>query len=109
MRLPTRLEATALIRRVESEGGFATVLAKGEPDAGSLLIVVAERGAQARAYERMPQLDGTRKWVLSKTEDSQDPQAFAAYLNRRSEQDGDLWIIELDVHQGERFIDDLTY
>ncbi|MET1756902.1 DUF1491 family protein [Novosphingobium sp. RD2P27] len=109
MRLPTHLEVAALIRRVETAGGFATVLTKGERDAGTLLVVLVERGANARVYERLPQLDGSRKWSLAKAQNPQDPHELAGYLNRRGMQDPDLWIIELDVRDGERFVDELAY
>ena len=103
-RLPAHLEVAGLLRRVQQEGGFATVLAKGEADAGTILIVLADRDAPQRAFERMPQLDGTRAWTCSRTADPQDPFAFGEWLDRRRRQDQDLWIIELDVPQGERFI-----
>jgi hypothetical protein len=108
MRLPTHLQVSALIRRVQGEGGFATVVARGERDAGTLLVVLTDRGALSTAYERMPQADGTRRWALSRSQAANEPEAFEAYLARRQSQDPDLWIIELDVREGERFIDDLA-
>lgn len=108
MRLPTHLQVSALIRRVQGEGGFATVLAKGERDAGTLLVVLTDRGALSTAYERMPQADGTREWSASKVQKADDPHAFGEYLARRQSQDPDLWAVELDVRNGERFIADLT-
>ena len=103
-RLPAHVEVTGLIRAVEAAGGFATVLAKGERDAGTLLVICCERGTQARAFERMPQLDGTRKWVLTKTQDTDNPSEFTEYCDRRRRQDSDLWLVELDIANGERFI-----
>ncbi|AXB75195.1 DUF1491 family protein [Novosphingobium sp. P6W] len=103
-RLPAHLEVSALIRQVNAEGGFAAVLAKGERDAGTILVVLAHNGAASRLFERMPELDGTRPWRCSRTQDSQDPFAFQDYLDRRKAQDPDMWIVELDVAKGERFI-----
>jgi hypothetical protein len=103
-RLPAALEVSALTRQVAAAGGFATVVAKGEPDSGSILVVIMEKGADARVYERMPQADGTRVWHLAKRDDRLNPQDFPDYLARRRAQDRDLWIIELDIPQGERFI-----
>ena len=104
VRLPTHLIVNALIRRVQGEGGFVTVLASGERDAGTLLVVLTEGGANSRVYERMPQADGTRSWVLSRQENSDDKREFSEYLTRRSEQDPDVWVVELDIRNGERFI-----
>ena len=103
-RLPATLEVSALCRRVSAEGGFATVLHKGEADAGTLLVVLTEKGSLARVFERMPQSDGTRHWQCARQQESDDGGAFADYLARRSTQDPDVWIIELDVADGERFI-----
>jgi hypothetical protein len=103
-RLPAHIEVSGLLRRVQQEGGFATVLAKGEPDAGTILIVLADRDAPPRAFERMPMADGTRGWNLSRAADPADPSGFQEWLDRRRSQDQDLWIIELDIPQGERFI-----
>ena len=61
-RLPAHIEVGGLLRQVQAEGGFATVLAKGEREAGTILVVICEGGAHARAYERMPQVDGRRAW-----------------------------------------------
>lgn len=108
MRLPTHLQVSALIRRVQGEGGFATVLAKGERDAGTLLVVLTDRGALSTAYERMPQANGTREWSISRVQSADDPHAFGEYLARRQAQDPDLWVVELDIRDGERFIADLA-
>ena len=103
-RLPAHLEVSGLIRAVQAEGGFATVLAKGERDAGTLMIICCENGTKLRAYERMPKLDGTRDWVLSKEQDIDNPMEFADFLARRKHQDSDIWILELDIANAERFI-----
>lgn len=103
-RLPAHVEVGGLIRLVQGEGGFATVLHKGEPDAGTICVVTIERGGIARAWERMPQADGTRQWQVSKTQDAENKHDFDDFLNRRTRQDPDLWIVELDIANGERFI-----
>jgi hypothetical protein len=103
-RLPAALEVSALTRQVSAAGGFAMVLARGEPDSGAILVVLMENGANSRVYERMPQADGSRTWHLAKRQDHVNPQEFNDYLTRRRTQDSDLWIVELDVAQGERFI-----
>ena len=104
MRLPTHVEVTGLIRAVQVAGGFAAVLAKGERDAGTLLVVAVENGANARLYERMPNLDGERTFVLTRTQDGDKPMEFQDYLARRERQDSDCWILELDIANPERFI-----
>lgn len=103
-RLPTRLEVGALIRLAQNGGGFAAVLKSGDDSAGSILLVLTENGSNPRVYERMPQVDGSRAWHCSKTEDIENKQEFLDYLDRRGLQDRDLWIVELDIANGERLI-----
>ena len=103
-RLPARLEVSGLVRMVEAAGGFAMVLAKGEADAGTILVVLVESGGNQRLFERMPQVDGSRRWTLVKSEDVDSKEQISEYLSRRKQQDRDLWILELDIPHGERFI-----
>jgi hypothetical protein len=104
-RLPAHLEVSGMLRAVEAAGGFATVIAKGERDAGTLVVTCCESGKNYRAYERMPRPDGTRGWSLAKSQDPENPVGFGEWLDRRRRQDSDLWILELDVPDAERFID----
>ena len=104
-RLPAHIEVSGIIRAVEAAGGFATVLAKGEKDAGTLLVVCVANREPAKLYERMPQLDGSRRFELTRTENTENKKEFSDYLARRRAQDGDIWIVELDIADGERFID----
>ncbi len=103
-RLPAHLEVAGLLRLAESLGGFGMVLEKGERDAGTILLVTIFRGAPARLYERMPQPGGNRRFVLSREEETENKQEFSSYLARRKRQDGDLWLIEVDIADRERFI-----
>jgi hypothetical protein len=103
-RLPAHLEVSGLIREVDAAGGFATVIKKGERDAGTILVICCENGTNSRLYERMPQLDGSRKWTLSKVQDPENPSDFSDYCDRRKRQDADVWILELDIENCERFI-----
>ena len=103
-RLPAALEVAALIRQVQTAGGFAAVLAKGEPDSGAILLVLAGPGRAPAACERMPRPDGERIWRITRNQDPENAQDFVNYLERRRAQDGDLWIVELDIAAAERFV-----
>lgn len=93
-----------MVRAVEAAGGFAAVLHKGEREAGTILVVLAERGANLRLFERMPSAEQGRSWHCTRQQDPERPEEFGEYLARRSSSDPDLWIIELDIADGERFI-----
>jgi hypothetical protein len=103
-RLPAHLEVAALLRQVGAEGGFATVIRKGERDAGSILVALCHNGAQMRLFERFPDHSGHRVWTRIGPQDTDNQHEIGEYLTRRGAQDPDLWIIELDIADGERFI-----
>ncbi len=103
-RLPAHIEVSGLIRAVEQAGGFATVIARGERDAGTLLVVCCAKGGPATLYERLPQPDGARVWTATRSQDIENAREIWDYLDRRKRQDNDLWIVELDVPEWERFI-----
>jgi len=103
-RLPAHLEVSGLIRQANAAGGFAMVLRKGERDAGTILVVLLENGRNARLFERIPQANGARKWTCTRQENPENKQDFAEYWARRGDRDPDLWVVELDVAQGERLI-----
>lgn len=102
-RLPTHLEIAGLIRAVESQGGFATVLAKGERDAGTILLVTTGPSDPTKLHERMPERDGSRRFSVTRELDPDNPQEFNDYLTKRRRLDPDIWILELDIAGAERF------
>ena len=103
-RLPAHVEVNGLIRAVEAAGGFATVLARGERDAGTVLLVTIGHGQPACLFERMPRPDGSRPFIAAKRENTENPHEFSEYLERRRRQDPDVWLVELDIPDPERFI-----
>ena len=107
-RLPAHLEIGGLIRSVNAAGGFGTIIKKGERDAGTFLVLCCENGTNGRLYERMPQPDGARKWTLIRSQDPDKPQELSEYCTRRGSQDHDLWIVELDITDGETFLNDMA-
>jgi hypothetical protein len=80
------------------------VLKKGEREAGTIVVVLAEKGANVRLFERIPDAEGGRIWHCTKAQEAENSQEFNEYLARRTARDPDLWIIELDIANGERFI-----
>ena len=107
-RLPSGLEASALVRRAEADGDFATILRKGDPDRGSLLLVIASRGRHVTCLERMLSPDGNYRWNQTGPADSESSGDLVDFLARRTRFDEDLWLIELDIALPERFIAETT-
>ena len=61
-RLASSVLVSALLRRAEAEGGFGAVLAKGDPTAGAIAVILAEKGRKACFLERLLQPDGSYAW-----------------------------------------------
>jgi len=102
-RLPSAMLVSALVRRVQAEGGHATILARGEADAGAILFAAAERGRISGLFERVLDIDGVYQWAPCGPQTSEKEAEFSDYLDRRIARDPDLWVIELDIADAERF------
>jgi hypothetical protein len=107
-RLPAHVEASALIRRVEVEGGFATILKRGDPDRGSLILLVASRGRHQACLERQLVPDGSYRWQRVGPMANAGAQTLADWSQKRRKFDEDSWLIELDIAEPERFIAEMA-
>ena len=95
-RLTSALLVSALLRKLQSEGGMGAVLAKGDETAGALLLIFSDRGAASAMRERGLFADGTPGWIKTGPGNPADADALTAYLERRRSIDPDLWIVELE-------------
>lgn len=102
-RIAASVMASALIRKAECDGGFGAVLAKGDPTAGSILVILLEKGTDPRLFERLLQPDGAYAWIDGGSLSLEDPRQVPEFIARRRRFDPDLWIIELDIPSAERF------
>lgn len=107
-RLPARLEVSGLVRRIETEGGYATILHKGDADGGSLLLIVSSRGRYVASLERVLGATGAYEWRSAGPAESAGSDDLRAFLAKRTRFDPDLWIVELDIAEPERFIAETT-
>jgi hypothetical protein len=107
-RLASSVLVSALIRRAEAEGGFAAVLARGDVNAGSIVLVLLEKGRNPRIFERILQADGEYGWVPSATRPSGESEEVPDFIARRRRFDPDLWVLELDIPSVERFADEMN-
>ena len=101
-RLASSVLVSALLRRADAQGGFGAVIAKGDPTAGAIAVILAERGRKACFLERLLQVDGSYAWESARQE-IENEQEFQKFLDRRRSVDRDLWILELDIPSAERF------
>lgn len=106
-RLSSQVLVSSLLRRAEAGGGFGAVLARGDATAGAVMVILTERGARTALLERLLQPDGSYAWRES-GQAGADAAAFRAMLDRRRKSDPDLWLVELDVADAERFAAEMS-
>ncbi len=107
-RLPAKLEASSLLRRAEVEGGFGTIIARGDPDRGALILLIAQRGTHFGCLERGLGASGAYAWQMVGPGPGASDIEVRDWSQKRRSNDPDLWLIELDVALPERFIAETT-
>jgi hypothetical protein len=107
-RLASSVLASALLRLAEAQGGFGAVLAKGDATAGSILVILLEKGGNPRIFERILQAGGDYAWAAAAFGASAGESEVPSFVARRRRFDPDLWVLELDIPSAERFADEMN-
>ncbi|WP_293827691.1 DUF1491 family protein [uncultured Brevundimonas sp.] len=103
MLLSSDLWVSALIRRAQIEGAYATVVKKGDDRAGSVIVKAYDTSTRtARLFTEAFGPDGDRLWIQPVTSDSESE--LDAYIARQRGYDPDLWVVEIEDRQGRHFI-----
>ena len=103
-RLPAHVEVGAIMRSVEADGGFATVLRKGDPDRGALILILQKRGEFCGILERQLGPNFTYDWDFRAAEPDPSSIPLSDLIASKARFDADSWLIELDIAEPERFI-----
>jgi hypothetical protein len=103
----TGLLVSALIRRIEAEGGSAMVIAKGDAIAGAILLLLADRGIPGGMLERVWRFEGGHGLDFVGPTDPDKVDAMTDYVARRRRSDPDLWAVELDHPEARRIAEEM--
>lgn len=101
-RLTSQFRVSALQKLAEADGGFATLLHKGDPTSGAILLVGQIKGRNPVLFERYPALDGSLIWHAITLPLGGVEEEITKYWKSRTSRDPDLWVLELDVASKER-------
>lgn len=100
MRLKSSIFVSALVRRLHSQGGFATVLNKGAEEAGAIFVVLLKPAGKADLYGPAPQAvfsdDGLSERLFEQLLADADPISIDEMLEKQKRFDPDCWIVELE-------------
>ena len=102
-RLTSIMLVSAMVRRVNSAGGAAVVAARGDATAGSILLICLEKGRLSSYRERLLTANGSYRWEMVGPSADSDTGAGDSWIARRRQRDPDLWVVELDIPNAERF------
>ena len=98
--LSTDLWIQAHVRRCAVDGIGATVVRKGDPVGGAVLVKLYLAGQGCRVMTRMTGPDGEPGWMAA-LGGNLVPEAEAdAYIARQITYDSDLWVLEVDDPKG---------
>ncbi|WP_311029204.1 DUF1491 family protein [Mesorhizobium koreense] len=101
MRVTSDLWVSALLRRVQSAGGFGAVLRRGASEAGAIFIVSRSRLGEVTLYGPAPQVayeEGKpQERGFSEMLGPADDAAIEAKLEKERRFDPDLWVVEIET------------
>jgi hypothetical protein len=104
-RLKSGIWVKALIRRCDIAAIGVAVAARGDADAGAILLKLNGRdgGCTVLAQTRRP--DGTLVWMRATGPEPVAEAEVDAYVTRQRGRDPDLWVVEIDSANVDALID----
>ena len=104
-RLKSGIWVRALIRRCDLAAIGVAVIARGDPDAGAILLKLIARKGGCSVLAQARGMDGESLWMRA-TGPAAVPEADAdSYIARQRQRDPDLWVVEIDGAAPETVID----
>lgn len=108
-RLPTHIWVAALLKRAHNEGAFATLAKRGDEARGTVIVRLVMASAHHVLLIPEHRLDGQMGFTVYKadyksTDPCTDPQMIDRYLDKQSNIDPDLWIIDIEGSKGAHFL-----
>jgi len=105
-RLKSSIQVQALVRCCDIKTIGVAVTARGDPDAGAILVKLCGRGGGATVLAQTRRADGTLGWLRA-TGAALVAEADAdAYIARQRQRDPDLWVVEIETVAPDTVLDD---
>jgi hypothetical protein len=100
MGLTTGLWVTAQVRLCDRAFVPATVVRRGDPDVGTVLIKLNRFEDGVTVYAQASTLDGEPAWSRGSGPKPVTEAEADAYIARQVERDPDVWVIEIEDRKG---------
>lgn len=104
------LTLTAQLRMIAARGDFYTVVHRGDPDSGLIILKWRMRQTLSLYTQERDFDDGVLKWRrvpdhapgasgMTGSDDSLDESAIDAYITRATTRDPDVWVVEIETRE----------
>lgn len=100
-RLPTHIWVDGWLRRCTAEGIPYVVIQKGERMGGTVMIKLYCPPGECRLLSQIRNLEGGLEWYQPHKEETLDEIEASARIKRATENDPDLWVIEVETRDGQ--------
>lgn len=94
----------AIRRNATAAGAFATVMEKGDPDAGAVFVLRSWLDGRYRIFGQVRDGEGNPGWRSSKPGEYVDYQAVQEYISRQKGFDPDIWLVEIEDRSDALFL-----
>ncbi len=104
-RLKSGIWVQALIRRCDLAAVAVAVVAKGDGDAGAILLKLSGREGDNTVLAQARRADGAAVWMRATGPAPVSDAEADAYIARQRGRDPDLWVIEIESTAPDRLLD----
>jgi hypothetical protein len=104
-RLKSGLRVKALIRRCDLAAIGVAVVARGDADAGAILLKLNGRDAGCSVLAEARRPDGSAVWLRASGAEPVPETDADAYIARQRGRDPDIWVVEIDSAAAEPLLD----
>ena len=104
-RIPTHIWIGAQISNLNLSGTPVMVLKKGEANSGLVVVKLNMLGEGFRVYTQARDMDGVMGWMAVLKGAVVEEAEADAYIERATNRDPDLWVVEVEDRSGENPFD----
>ncbi|MBV9861030.1 MAG: DUF1491 family protein [Alphaproteobacteria bacterium] len=104
-RLKTAIWIKALIRRCDVAAIGVALVARGDPDAGAVVLKLSDRQGGCSVLSQARRPDGELGWMRATGPLPVAETEADGYIERQRRRDPDLWVVEIETGSPETVLD----